>query len=131
MSETHNEDQQRYYEANKNVCQNRTKDWRAKNREKDLRRQSDRALQRTYGISLEQYERMLKEQNGLCAICFKPETAKGPNGKTRRLSVDHSHETRDNRKLLCAACNAGIGWFQEDILRLQSAIRYLSEHLKA
>lgn len=128
MKPNHNTDQRRYYDANKDECQARTKDWRAKNREQDLRRQTDRALRRTYGISLEEYERKADEQNNLCAICFKPETAKGPNGKVRRLSVDHSHQTGHNRKLLCAACNAGIGWFQEDVLRLQSAIKYLLDH---
>jgi hypothetical protein len=127
---SHNQDQRRYYENNKVACQARTKEWRQNNREQDLRRQSDRALRRTYGMSLEEYERKSVEQNNLCAICFKPETTKGPNGKIRRLSVDHSHLTGRNRKLLCAACNAGLGWFQEDVLRLQSAIQYLLQFQK-
>src|SRR3990167_10869346 len=31
-------------------------------------------LKKTYGITLEQYERMLVEQNGVCAVCKQPET---------------------------------------------------------
>lgn len=70
-----------------------------------------------YGLSLKQYEQMLSDQNGVCAIC---------SGKTsRRLAVDHDHQTGRVRGLLCGRCNAGLGQFKENPLMLHKAIRYL------
>ena len=46
--------------------------------------QRDARYQRLYGITLKDYERMLKEQKGVCAICGRPP-------KNRRLAVDHDH----------------------------------------
>jgi hypothetical protein len=47
---------------------------------------TDRRLQRTYGISLAEYNQMLKDQNGVCAICHQP-----PKEGGRNLHVDHMH----------------------------------------
>lgn len=46
---------------------------------------ADKRLQRTYGITLADYDRMLKEQNGGCWICGKPPK------ENKRLHVDHDH----------------------------------------
>ena len=83
-------------------------------------------LKHNYGLSLEAYEKMLTNQNGLCAICKRPETAT-VNGKIYHLAVDHNHETGKNRGLLCAACNIGIGKLKDDILIMESAIQYLQK----
>lgn len=48
---------------------------------------TDRRLRRTYGISLGEYNQMLAEQGGCCAICKKPPTG-------RRLHVDHDHRVQ-------------------------------------
>lgn len=42
-------------------------------------------LHRKYGIGVEEYDVMFKEQGGVCAICGHPP-------KTRRLAVDHCHK---------------------------------------
>lgn len=67
---------------------------------------------RNYGITVEQFERMLVEQNGVCKICKR--------SQKRRLNIDHDHITGSVRGLLCHGCNIGIGSFQEksDILEL-------------
>lgn len=75
---------------------------------------------RYYGITIEQYEILLKNQNGGCAICFSPT---GSNGK--RLSVDHNHETGEVRGLLCDDCNTGLGKFKDNPNLLAIAINYL------
>lgn len=50
-------------------------------------RQADKRLQRTYGITLEEYNQMLAGQGNKCAICFrKPENI--------RLAVDHLHHPK-------------------------------------
>lgn len=59
-------------------------------------------LKNRYGITLEQYERMLEQQGGVCALCDQP-CSTGQN-----LSVDHCHETGEVRGLLCRRCNTAI-----------------------
>ena len=76
------------------------------------------ALKR-FGITGEEYEQMLKEQNGVCKICG--------NGKTdKMLAVDHCHDTGTIRGLLCFRCNTGLGFFHDNIELLQKAKEYLS-----
>lgn len=67
-------------------------------------------------------------QGGVCAICGRPETCKHKDGRTRRLAVDHCHATGKVRALLCAACNNGIGRFEENIENIRRAIAYLEKH---
>ncbi len=68
-----------------------------------------------YGITQEEFDRKYQEQGGLCAICrVNPAT-----------SVDHNHETGENRGLLCGNCNRGLGLFRELIANFESAIAYL------
>lgn len=61
----------------------------------------DMRLRRLYGISLRQYEAMLKRQKGVCAICGRPP-------KTGPLHVDHDHHTGRVRGLLDYYCNRRI-----------------------
>lgn len=76
----------------------------------------------TYGISLAEYEELLKQQNNVCKIC-KQECKSG-----RKLSVDHSHTTEKVRGLLCLNCNRAIGNFNDDVVLLQKAIKYLNDY---
>tara|TARA_R110000744_G_scaffold32808_1_gene76632 strand:- start:267 stop:686 length:420 start_codon:yes stop_codon:yes gene_type:complete len=81
----------------------------------------NRHLQKTYGLSLEGYAKMLEEQGGRCAICAMEEKH-APHGV---LSVDHCHESGVVRALLCNPCNTGIGQFKENQDFLANAIDYL------
>lgn len=81
-----------------------------------------RYIEIMYGLTIKEYERMLEEQKGLCAICAKPETRK----KQRRLCVDHCHETGKIRGLLCQRCNSVLGYMKDDPNLLQSAVEYLN-----
>src|SRR5208282_3809502 len=63
-------------------------------------------LRHRYKINDEEYRRMLKEQNGKCAICgCKTYGRKG----VKRFAVDHDHATGAIRGLLCASCNQALG----------------------
>ena len=84
-----------------------------------LKSRRARALRKTYGMTLEQYDVMLAAQNGVCAICQLPES-QGEN-----LAVDHDHDSKINRALLCRNCNIAIGNFKEDPDRVQRAVEYL------
>jgi len=84
----------------------------------------NQTLVRDFGITLDEYKKMLLEQNGVCAICGNPETATY-KGRLTHLCVDHNHKTLHLRGLLCADCNRGLGMFWEDIDVLEKAIKYL------
>lgn len=70
---------------------------------------------------------LVARARGKCEICGKP---------THRLCLDHRHSCcgPENacracaRGLLCRACNAGLGMFQDDPGLLVSAAAYLLEH---
>ena len=79
---------------------------------------------KNYGIAVDDYDKMFKKQNGVCAICGKPETKISRSG-VRRLSIDHNHKTGKIRGLLCCKCNIGIGSFLESVEFLLKAIKYL------
>lgn len=73
----------------------------------------------TYNITEDDYNEMLDEQNGKCAIC---------GSKTKaRLHIDHDHETGEIRGLVCTNCNTGLGMFKDNIEFLSQAIHYLSK----
>lgn len=77
-------------------------------------------LLREYGITPEQYDEMLAQQGGVCAICELP----CKTGK--RLAVDHDHKSGRVRGLLCMNCNRGIGHFQDDARLTARATKYLT-----
>ena len=80
----------------------------------------------TFGITLEEYQRMEAGQGGTCAVCRRPETEIHPqSGKPRNLAVDHNHDTGAIRGLLCNACNRGIGLLNDDPNLLEAAAQYL------
>lgn len=93
------------------------------------RQQREYRLLSTFGISLDDYEKMAKSQGYVCAICNKKESAKSKTGYVKSLAVDHCHDTGKIRGLLCQNCNTGIGKFKDDTDLLQSAIQYLKEGL--
>lgn len=83
----------------------------------------DKRMRKTYGLSKEQYDKLLEMQGGVCKICgAEPKSVRAIN---RRLSVDHIHGTHKVRGLLCNRCNVAIGFMDEDISFLESAIQYL------
>ena len=76
-------------------------------------------LQHKYGLTLDEYRRMVEAQDGRCAICRAPP----PCGK--RLYVDHCHESGRVRGLLCNNCNRGLGCFKDSPEFLLAAKDYL------
>lgn len=84
-----------------------------------------------YGMSLDDYDILLGQQGGVCAICENPETQRSnKNGAIDSLRVDHDHDTGKVRGLLCSKCNFGIGQFQDNIDLLKRAIVYLRKNNK-
>lgn len=76
-----------------------------------------------YGITLEDFNRMMENQKGLCAICFKPEMSKKAQ---KGLSVDHNHKTGKVRGLVCHRCNLVLGHIEKDVNILVKTQLYLN-----
>jgi hypothetical protein len=92
----------------------------------NLRR--DRSYKNKYGISLQDYENILKEQDEVCAICSKENSIVKGTLKKNLLHVDHNHQTGQVRGLLCNNCNLILGMVNDDIEHLKSLISYLNKH---
>lgn len=74
----------------------------------------------TYGITIEDYNKMFEQQNGCCAICNKHQSE-----FKNRFHIDHNHITGKIRGLLCQKCNHGLGLFQDSSEILVIASEYL------
>jgi hypothetical protein len=78
-------------------------------------------LFRKYGVSPDDYEKMLVDQNYKCALC-----GGYGSGVEERFVVDHCHTTGKVRGLLCWPCNIGIGMFRDSPELLKQVIDYLN-----
>lgn len=96
---------QDYYIANK-----KRKDWNGRKSHLKIK----------FGVTPEQYDEVLKQQNFSCAICEKHTLE-----FEKRLAIDHDHKTGKIRGLLCMFCNTALGKFNDDVSLLKKAINYL------
>lgn len=85
-------------------------------KETDSRRYRDIRL-KNFGITEEIYAQMLSDQDGKCAICGGP-----PDGRWKKLAVDHCHTSGEVRGLLCMVCNTMLGRFE---VRQDKILHYL------
>lgn len=104
------------------------REWRRSNPDYEKRRYQEtkvytreKHLKRKYGVDFEQYDKMLANQGGICAICGKLESDENHGV----LHVDHCHESGLVRGLLCRNCNHVLGLFQDNPERLMAAKHYL------
>lgn len=73
-------------------------------------------LKYRYGISLEEYNKLLKDSEGRCAICQR---------EYDKPFLDHDHLTKKVRRILCRFCNTGLGMFGDSQELLLRAVEYL------
>lgn len=93
-------------------------------KEYDPRESRRDKLERRYGLTLEQYDNMLKAQNNLCALCKREFTPK------EKLCVDHNHATKEVRGILHNSCNMVVGLAKDSVSFLRQAIEYLERKKK-
>lgn len=140
-----------HYQANKQAHAAKAKSWKEKNPERaaELQKQyrernrellnakrkaiyeankpAEQAARRrskikSYGLSPEQFEQMLAQQSGRCAICKTDKPTVKIGGSFR---IDHCHSTGKVRGLLCMKCNSGLGMFSDSPEVLIAAAEYL------
>ncbi len=76
-------------------------------------------LKMRFGITVDQFDKLVESSDGLCAICRNPES------RDRRLSLDHDHKTGEIRGFLCSRCNLLLGNASDDHMILDAAAAYL------
>lgn len=76
--------------------------------------------ERVYGLSEEDYQALIKKQDGRCVICRSQDP-----GRSKYWNVDHCHDSGKVRGLLCTTCNTGLGHFKDDAELLKAAVKYL------
>ena len=124
-----NKRRKEYRQNNKNKIAERDKQYRLKNKDKYRAKSAewykankDRAKNyhflRRYNISLDDYNRMVIEQDGKCWTC-------SVKAEDEVLVVDHNHLTGEVRGLLCHKCNTGLGLFRDNQGYLLKAVEYL------
>jgi hypothetical protein len=99
-------------------CHNRLEKERYHSKPKNERYSRYRQVKKTYGLSKEEYDILLKSANYCCQIC---------KGK-KRLCVDHCHSTGKVRGILCGNCNSGIGKLGDNKEMVLKAYSYLSTY---
>lgn len=84
------------------------------------RRSKRKRTLRKYGAPTDDYDELLIQQDGVCAICKQEFDG--------QLTIDHDHaaeESKSYRGLLCPQCNKGLGCFSDDVECLRTAAAYL------
>lgn len=87
------------------------------------RQKKSSALFTKYRITIEEFEKILQEQGGGCAIC----------GGTDRLCVDHDHSCCPGAKtcgdcvrgILCQGCNVALGQIESKVSFYPKLMAYL------
>lgn len=77
-----------------------------------------------YGLTPADYDRMVAEQDGRCAICRTDSPGRGKPS----WNVDHDHETGAVRGLLCHNCNMALGMLGDCVETAQALVSYLLAH---
>lgn len=78
-------------------------------------------LRSSYGLTIEQFEMMVDQQDGRCFLCHGERTGPGD-----RLHVDHDHENGKTRALLCSKCNTALGLLGDDPNLIAMAAKYVT-----
>jgi hypothetical protein len=79
-------------------------------------------IKRNYGLSIEELNKKLENQNDCCAICNRPF-----NGSSN-FCIDHNHKTMKIRGILCKSCNTLLGIIKDDVNNLIPVYKYLSNY---
>lgn len=103
---------------------NRAREKRSKEKWANTRKNG--YLKQHYGISLEDYQKLLEIQGGKCKVC---QTTDSGRKTSKFLSVDHCHKTGKVRGIVCSTCNSIIG-FIEKTQDIKTTLKNLNAYLE-
>lgn len=81
---------------------------------------TDRHLRTSYGITLDQFEELERQQGFACACCQRK-----PSGRQSRLYVDVDKVTKKLRGLICRSCITGLGVIGDSPASIARVLQYL------
>lgn len=93
--------------------------WRAKQDKEYVRKRSRIKLLNSYGLTEDDFNKLLKKQDYKCFICRKK--------SNKTLHIDHCHKSGLVRGLLCFRCNFGLTFFDENYENFNRAYKYLKK----
>lgn len=100
------------------------REWRVRQSELERGRRTRYRLKK-YGLTIAQYEEILKQQKGLCAICGSS-LVLGALPCRNSANVDHKEDRV--RGILCNGCNQALGLFRDDTDVLIRAVEYVLDN---
>jgi hypothetical protein len=100
-------------------------DWYHNNPEKGKEMHRRHYFKRNYGLTPEDYERMKQERNNKCDICGNICDKRRKDGLPLEPCIDHDHNTKKIRGMLCNRCNQTLGRIEDDPDLLLKMIDYL------
>jgi ribosomal protein L34E len=89
----------------------------------------DTKLKQAYGVGTEYFNAKLKEQGGVCAGCGRNVKTVW-RGKEVEMALDHHHETKQPRGVLCIKCNRALGLLEENVQTMFNLIEYANKYKK-
>ena len=108
------------------VRNQKIREWQRKNPEQVAYNRRKHHYKSFHGTTIGKMELMLKDQDGKCVICKELIIFDGHSSAV----IDHDHESKLIRGILCQNCNRGLGGFKDNITNLFNAINYLNESKK-
>lgn len=104
--------------------------WREEHRDEVRTREAYRAWVtrlKKHGLTPDDYDRILAEQGGVCALCGTDDPGRAGGSDCRTFAMDHCHTTGAFRALLCHHCNKGLGYFRDHPEVLVKAAKYVQK----
>ena len=85
----------------------------------------ERNLYTKYRLYPRDYDKLIQDQSGKCALCRKFVAPK-------KFTVDHDHDTNRVRGLLCMGCNIALAGYEKLSMnpRLTRYLKYTEDHPK-
>lgn len=115
--ETHKDKLKKYRELHRA----QRKEYYKHYRKTHMNKIKEKEIKYYYGMTIMQFNNMLKQQSYKCAIC-------GKKINEQTACVDHSHITGSIRGLLCNSCNVQLGFYEKMKNRENELQEYISAH---
>lgn len=107
----------KWREENRERHNSLARDSHQRNKHKHIGKQRNCYLKRKFGLTSQEFERLLEKQKNCCAICEKHKSREG-----RTFHVDHCHKTGKVRGILCCNCNTILGFYETRLEKLKDKI---------
>jgi hypothetical protein len=111
-------------QVNKEKLKSYHREWSAQNRDKVKQHWERWNLKATYGLTVEERDRLFEAQGRCCAICRKVDPG------SRGWCVDHDHQTKKVRGILCMQCNTLLGQNGDNIENISKTYERQITYLK-